>query len=450
MLGGQIFMKNKNKNENEITSLGKCYVDSPIKLSKKEGDSIFSYVSDEDRILYDVKSRIIKAEKKNNVEPLCFIQAGPREKIFFDPSKTKAGIVTCGGLCPGLNNVIRSLVMTLYYRYGVKNVLGFRYGYQGFINSFGHPVMELNPKNIDHIHLLGGTILGTSRGPQDIEEIVNTLEIMNINMLFCIGGDGTLKGANAIYQEVTKRNLKISVVGIPKTIDNDINFVEKTFGFETAFSIANLVIRDAHNEAQAAFNGIALVKLMGRESGFISANAALSMQEVNYVLIPELKFDMHGEKGFLSSLEKRLLDRRHAVIVVSEGAGQFLFKDKKAEYDPSGNLKFNDIGLYLKNEIKKYLTSKNIPHSIKYIDPSYIIRSQSANANDSKFCVQLAQNAVHGAMAGKTGIMVGIRHHKFIYLPITLATKERKKINLESELWWNVLESTGQPMNMIN
>jgi 6-phosphofructokinase 1 len=274
---------------------------------------------------------------------------------------------------------------------------------------------------------------------------------MNINILFCIGGDGTLRGANEIYQEVKKRNLKISIVGIPKTIDNDIMYIEKSFGFETAFSIAHNILKDAHNEAKGAYNGIALVKLMGRDSGFIAAHAAISSQEANFVIIPEMKeFGLYGVKGFLRVLKKRLIERHHALIVVAEGAGQNLFDDKNVEKDASGNIKHKDIGIFLKDRISEFFTDQNFPFTIKYIDPSYIIRSAPANANDSKFCSQLAQNAVHGAMAGKTGFVTGIWNSTFTYIPISEAIKQRKKVDINSELWWNVLEATGQPVKIKN
>jgi 6-phosphofructokinase 1 len=436
--------------ETEVKSLGICKIKSPLNLSNIDNDNIFNYITKEDRILYDTSLKSFLKYKTTEELPLSFEKAGPRELIFFDAPKTKAAIVTCGGLCPGLNNVIRSLVMELHYRYGVKNIVGIKYGYEGFIPKYNHPIVELTPKYVEQIHLFGGTILGSSRGDQSVEEIVDTLENLNINILFCIGGDGTLRGAQAITEEITKRSLKIAIAGIPKTIDNDINFIEKSFGFETAFSVANTIIIDAHNEARGAFNGISLLKLMGRDSGFIAAYAALSMQEVNFVLIPEMHFDLYGEKGFLESLKKRVEQRRHAVVVVAEGAGQFLFEDKTVLKDQSGNVKHKDIGILLKETIAEYFKKLNFPHSMKYIDPSYIIRSTAANANDSKFCSQLAQNAVHGAMAGKTNFVVGIWNHEFTYLPISLAIKERKKINLESELWWNVLEATGQPTRMEN
>jgi 6-phosphofructokinase 1 len=382
--------------------------------------------------------------------PVSFEKAGPKETIYFEPAKTKVAIVTCGGLCPGLNNVIRGLVNQLYYRYGVSRILGIRYGYEGFISKYNHSVIELTAPMVSDIHLSGGSFLGMSRGDQDVKEIVDTLEILNVNILFCIGGDGTLKGAHAIYEEITKRKLKISVAGIPKTIDNDIDLIQKSFGFETAFSIANDIIRNAHNEAQGAYNGIALVKLMGRDSGFIAASAALAIQEVNFVLVPEITFDLYGIRGFLKVLRQRLEERHHAVIVVAEGAGQDLIESKDLQKDASGNIKHKDIGIYLKEKIKEEFDAKGFPYSIKYIDPSYIIRSAPANANDSKFCTLLAQNAVHAAVAGKTDFVVGYWNYEFTLVPIPMAVARRKKIDVEGELWWNVLEATGQPISMKN
>lgn len=432
----------------DVKSLGRCSVLSPLKLSSVSGDGVFNYITDDERVLHDnTLSNFMKC-KETDETPVSFLKAGPREKLFFDPAKTKAAIVTCGGLCPGLNNVIRSLVMELHHRYRVTRIIGIQYGYEGLVSKFGHSFIDLSPKMVEKINLMGGTILGSSRGNQDVPEMVDTLENNNINILFCIGGDGTLRGANDISDEIAARGLKISVVSIPKTIDNDIGFIEKSFGFETAFSIARDIIRDAHNEAVGAYNGIALIKLMGRDSGFIVANAALSMPEVNFAIVPEMDFELHGGRGFLKELRKRLDDRHHAMIVVAEGAGQFLFEESGVNKDASGNVKHKDIGLLLKEKISEEFDYKKFSYSLKYIDPSYIIRSAAANANDSKFCSLLAQNAVHAAMAGKTGMVVGYWNGSFTYLPIPIAVKERKKINLESELWWNVLETTGQPVHM--
>ncbi len=433
-----------------IKTLGKCSVKTPIKLSKIDGDGIYDYVGDDERILYAANLNTIKECFAENKEPLSFERPGPKEKIFFEPAKTKAAIVTCGGLCPGLNNVIRSLVRQLWTSYHVKTIYGVQYGYAGLNPDNELPFIDLNPDVVDEIHKDGGTMLGSSRGDQPVDVIVDTLERHSINILFCIGGDGTLRGAHAIAEEIEKRNLKIAIAGIPKTIDNDINLIDKSFGFESAFTAAQEILLDAHYEAQGALNGVALVKLMGRDSGFIAANAALAVPDVNFVLIPEEEFDLENSKktGFLNILEDRLARKKHAVIVVAEGAGQHLFNKDKIEKDASGNVLHKDIGLFLKDEIKQYFSKINTPVSVKYIDPSYIIRSIPANANDSKFCLQLALKAVHAAMAGKTDFVVGYWNSYYTLLPIEEATKERKKINIEGEFWYNIIEATGQPMKM--
>ena len=374
----------------------------------------------------------------------AFLAAGPRRQLYHDASWTRAAIVTCGGICPGLNDVIKALVNTLYYTYGVDNIFGIQYGYSGLIPSYGLKPVILTPDVVDGIHTTGGTILGSSRGAQDEVEMVKTLERLNINILFTIGGDGTQRGAHAIAQEIQKRKLPISVVGIPKTIDNDLNFMEKTFGFETAVQTASPIISCAHNEAKGCYNGIGLIKLMGRDSGFIAAYASLANSLVNFCLIPEVPFTLMGEKGFLPALEKRLSQKHHAVIVVAEGAGQQLFQESEAVLDKSGNKLHNDIGVFLKDSIVKYFKFKNIECGVKYFDPSYNIRSTPANGMDSIFCLHLAQHAVHAAMAGMTDIVVGNWQGYFTYVPIALATMYRRKIDPRGQLWQSVLLANRQ------
>lgn len=437
-----------SKNDFDISTIGDASIPSPIQLSKISGDKLFNFVADNDRIILDVSFTSFNACITTHSPPNCLEKAGPRETLFFDPNTTTAAIVTCGGLCPGINNVIRSLVMALHYFYSVKRIMGVRYGYEGLIPANGHEFMDLTPDKVKDIHEFGGTLLGSSRGAQAVPEMVESLIKNKIDILFTIGGDGTLKGANAIGEEIEKRGLNIAIVGIPKTIDNDIDLIDKSFGFETAFDVASPIIRDAHNEATGAFNGISIVKLMGRDSGFIAASTAIAMPVVNFVLVPEVDFKLEGENGFLEALRKRLLLKHHAVIVVAEGAGQHLFETMKETKDASGNVQHQDIGPFLKQRIKQYFDSIGTKTTIKYIDPSYIIRSAPANANDSLFCNRLAYHAVHGAMAGKTKFVVGRLNNRFVYLPISAVVNERKKIDVEGELWFGVLQSTGQPFKM--
>ena len=373
-----------------------------------------------------------------------FEPAGPRPHLYFDSSKTKCAIVTCGGLCPGINDVIRAIVMEAFHKYRVPAVLGFRYGLEGFIPRYGHEVEELTPRKVTDIHQFGGTILGSSRGPQDPSEIVDSMERLNINVLFMIGGDGTMKAMQSIVEEIKKRGLRIAVIGVPKTIDNDISFISQSFGFETAVFKATEAIQSAHTEALGYRNGVSLVKLMGRESGFIAAHATLALKEVNFVLVPELPFALEGEGGLLSALADRLVSRRHAVIVAAEGAGQHLMEGSR-QTDASGNVMLSDVADLLRREIKRFLTERGIPFSFKYIDPSYIIRSGPANANDKVYCGFLGQNAVHAAMAGRTNMVVAKLMDRYVHVPLSLVTRKRRRLNPHSEYWRAVVESTGQP-----
>lgn len=420
----------------EIESLGTAKYSSPFNID--------DFINDKRKILYRVVSSDVIDMVKRGEEPPSFERAGPRKELFFNPSETQAAIVSCGGLCPGINDVIRSLVMQLHYIYKIKKILGIRYGYQGFSPNTTHPPIALFPDQINYIHSQGGSFLGSSRGTFPIEKIVDQLVRWNIDILFTIGGDGTLRGSTQIVEEIKKRGLEISVIGIPKTIDNDVSYVAKSFGFETAFSAAVQAIQSAHAEAKGSPNGVGLVQLMGRHSGFIAANAALALKEVNYVLIPEMDFDLHGEKGLLKILEQRLKDRYHAVIVVAEGAGQKFFQEDMGE-DASGNSKLGSIGLFLKDQINKHFRLIGTAINLKFIDPGYIIRSIPANPNDSVFCGLLAQNAVHAAMSGRTNMIIGVWNNLFVHLPTQLVISKRKRINNSGRLWHSIMESTGQP-----
>ena len=391
-----------------ITQLGPPKIPSPVREPVDENNGN-GFVSDEDRIVVDTKIANLIPTIRSGQTPPSFELAGPREKIYFDPSKVRAALVTCGGLCPGLNDIIRSIVLGLHYGYGVRNICGIRYGLQGFIPKYGHEIMDLNPDRVTDIMNRGGSILGSSRGPQSIDDILDSLERMNIGVMFMIGGEGTLMAALRISEAIIERGLKISVIGIPKTIDNDIMMVSRSFGFDTAVDVATGAIKGAHNEAQGYPNGIGLIKLMGRHSGFIAATATLAQQDVNFALIPEIDVDLEGQNGFLRNLEKRLELRGHAVVVVAEGFGQRFFDDAGQERDASGNIKLKDIGLYLKDRIRTYFDQKGVEVSLKYIDPSYMIRSLPANANDSVFCGFLGRGAVHAGMAGKTRMIISRR-----------------------------------------
>jgi len=382
-------------------------------------------------------------------EGVLFELAGPREHLFFDPAQSCAGIVTCGGLCPGLNNVVRSLFRELHDGYGAPKVLGFRMGFQGLDPNVGLEPFLLNHTMVDEIHKHGGTLLGTSRGPVDIGAGVENLIRRKVEMLFCVGGDGTQRGASVLYEACRERGHPLSVVGIPKTIDNDISFVTRTFGYLTAVEEAHRVIDAAHTEARSVRNGIALVKLMGRHAGFIAAGATIVSQDVNFTLIPELPFALDGTGGFLEVLKRRILDRGHAVVVVAEGAGQHLFSEMPGARDASGNIKLNDIGPLLARAIESFFAAERLPMTLRYFDPGYQIRSRPANCEDAALCDQFARQAVHAAMAGKTGLVIGFLHGLFIHVPTSLIVSRKKQLEPDSVLWQAVLSATRQPAQFL-
>jgi 6-phosphofructokinase 1 len=373
---------------------------------------------------------------------LQFELAGPRARLFFDPKETRAAIVTCGGLCPGINNVIRSLFLELHYGYGVAEVLGFRGGYGGLDPDCGVEPVKITPEFVDSIHQKGGSILGTSRGPVDTCRAVDNLIARRVNILFTIGGDGTQRGANDLYQEARKRGHSMSVVGVPKTIDNDVGFVSRTFGFFSAVQEAARVLDCAHTEARSVQGGIGLVKLMGRHAGFVTAGAVVANQDVNFALIPEVTFSLDG---FLAALKQRMLSKSHAVIAVAEGAGQDLLAANGSERDASGNVKLKDIGPFLREKIEAFFKVEKIPVVLRYFDPSYQVRSRPANGEDALLCDLFARNAVHAAMAGKTGVVIGFLHERFIHVPIELLASHTKRLDPASGWWRSVLAASGQP-----
>lgn len=420
-----------------IDNLGECKIPNP-------GERAI-YTSEEERVLFYSRTKDLNAYAETGLPQPTFEAGGPREKIFHDPNWTRAAIVTCGGLCPGLNDVIKGLVQVLHFDYGVKSILGIRYGYKGLVGGSGYSPMVLTPEVVDTIHTQGGTILGSSRGEQDIGEMVDMLQRLNINVLFCVGGDGTLGGAQRIAEEAMRRNQAISVIGVPKTIDNDLSFIDRTFGFESAVLASADVITCAHMEAKGAPNGIGLVKLMGRDSGFVAAYASIANSVVNFCLVPETEFEMDGPNGLLQALENRFnMGKDHAVIVVAEGAGQKFFDGQEKKRDKSGNLLHHDIGPHIKSRINEHFKEQGQDVTVKYFDPSYLIRSVPAEGTDAIFCFRLAEHAVHAAMAGKTNMVVGYWNNNFTHVPIKLATMKRRKIDVDGDLWHTVLGATRQ------
>lgn len=431
-----------------VDELGPCKVLSPIHLSTEKEDYQANYVEDGECIRYDIDH--VMGEEELDCDRNLIQKAGPREHIYFNPKHVNAGICTCGGLCPGLNDVVRAIVRCLYNRYGVRRIRGIRFGFKGFFPDMGFDTMDLTPALVDDIHKTGGSFLGTSRGGGDrVMDIVDAIEALNMNMLFIIGGDGTQRGALEVAEEIEKRGLRVAIVGVPKTVDNDLVFIQRSFGFDTAVQKATEAVSAAHMEARSHINGIGLIKLMGRESGFIATATALASHEANFCLIPEVPFDLEGSEGLLASLEDRIRESHHAVIIVAEGAGQNHLNATN-EKDASGNKKLGDIGVFLRDRINEYFKKRNIHINLKYIDPSYQIRSAPAAPTDSIYCERLGNNAVHAAMAGKTKIVIGLVHDKYVHLPMRLVIARRNTVNPDGSLWRDAMDSTGQPVLMVN
>jgi 6-phosphofructokinase 1 len=418
--------------------LGECKIASPLRATR--------FMDTSKQLLFRADIDELRAQFRAGVDPPAFELAGPRERIFFNPATLKCGIVTCGGLCPGLNDVIRSLVFCLHEKYGVAKVYGFKYGYEGLVERSALTPIELTTRKLTQINEVGGTVLGSSRGPQPVGEMVDTLERLGIQLLFTIGGDGTLSGAHSIVEEIRRRELKIAVVGVPKTIDNDISFIDMSFGFDTAVEAARHATRAAYVEASCHRFGIGLVKLMGRDSGFIASFATLADTQVGLCLIPEIAFSIDG---VVRAARQRIQRDGYVVIVVAEGAGQSLLAEA-SESDASGNRRHGDIGVFLKDKIPEAFRAQGIAVTLKYIDPSYMIRSLPANARDANFCLRLGHAAVHAGMAGKTDMVIGSWRRRLTHVPIPAAISSRKKVGTDGYLWQTVLSVTGQADDLLS
>ncbi|PON51077.1 ATP-dependent 6-phosphofructokinase [Parasponia andersonii] len=392
--------------------------------------------------------------KRDSPRGVHFRRAGPREKVYFKSDEVRACIVTCGGLCPGINTVIREIVCGLSYMYGIEDILGIEGGYRGF---YSKNTLRLTPKVVNDIHKRGGTFLRTSRGGHDTHKIVDNIQDRGINQVYIIGGDGTQKGAALIYKEVEKRGLHVAVAGIPKTIDNDIAVIDKSFGFDTAVEEAQRAINAAHVEVESVENGVGIVKLMGRYSGFIAMFATLASRDVDCCLIPESPFYLEGRGGLFEFIEERLKENGHVVIVIAEGAGQeYVAQEIETieKKDASGNKLLLDVGLWLTDKIKAHFTKvRKMAINMKYIDPTYMIRAIPSNASDNIYCTLLAQSAVHGAMAGYSGFTVGPVNSKHAYIPISdklgvvfqRVTETQNTVKLTDRMWARLLASTNQP-----
>jgi 6-phosphofructokinase 1 len=433
-----------------VRALGECRLPSPFATRLADKQTTPHYVHEDDRVLLDDTISVLEAKNLPLSGLPSFETAGPRQKIYFDPAHTSVGIVTCGGLCPGLNNVISGVVQELTVHYEVERILGFRNGLRGLTAAHRYDTIDLTQSVVRDISTSGGTILGSSRGDQDADEMVDTLVARAIDIMFVVGGDGSIRAAMRLVSVITERGLDIAVIAIPKTIDNDLPYTDQSFGFQTAFDSATDFISSVAIEAAAHENGVGIVKLMGRHSGFIACYAALANDRADIVLIPEVAFTLEGAGGLLARVEQHIRERGHIVIVVAEGAGQELLEaegrtDPEGATDASGNVKLGDIGQLLRDRLTDHLSEVGLPPIVRYIDPSYSIRTRAANAYDAVYCLRLAHAAVHAAMAGRTETVVVRWRRRFVHIPMPLITSHRNRVDPDGDLWMSVLEATGQP-----
>jgi 6-phosphofructokinase 1 len=409
----------------------------------------------------------------------CWVRAGPRALCYFEPHSVVAAVVTCGGLCPGLNNVVREIVLTLHNTYGARRVYGVQKGYWGFhtpdadlsVGAARHPSCPsadapvLTPEGVAGINTQGGTVLGADRGglsassvAADVDVILRFCANRGINQLYVIGGDGTHRGASSVALEAQRRRVPLAVAAIPKTIDNDVDIIDRSFGFETAYSEAQQAIRSAKTEAASALNGLGIGKLRGRHAGFIAAHAAMASGDVDLCLIPEVPVVFTGPASFGAHVLAVMRRKGHAVVVVAEGAGEkeILAEQRAAAtaasaaggacFDAGGNALLPEVGPWLKAKLSAYLTERGCRPICKYIDPSYMIRSVAAHAADAEYCMLLGQNAVHGAMAGFTGFSTGLVNNRMAYIPISAITANSpRKMNARGRTYERLLQITRQP-----
>ncbi|KAL4422989.1 hypothetical protein ABPG77_005469 [Micractinium sp. CCAP 211/92] len=409
-----------------------------VRISIMSYDSVESSGSHRDHgaqtgaVLYD--------PAKNEAIPLpnFALRSGPRKTIYHNPKDVTAAIVTCGGLCPGLNDVVQNIVYTLD-DYGVPEdqIFGIRYGLRGFLDRHAKPV-QLSRQTVDGIQLKGGTVLGTSRGNAKIPAIVERLRLWGINQLYVIGGNGGNAAAHAIAKECREQGVVCNVVGVPKSIDNDIQLIDRCFGFDTAVEEAQRSLISARVEARSS-GGISVVKLMGRQSGFIAMNASMASGVVDVCLIPEIRFDLEKLCDFVATIMAR---KDYCVVCVAEGAGQDIMDSSGPKgTDASGNPILQDIGVFLRDVFKKRFKGVDV----KYIDPSYMIRSIPTITTDRIYCKVLGQGAVHGAFAGYTDFTVGLVNTHYVFLPTTTIIQFPRTVDPRGRQWNRLKTAINQP-----
>ena len=425
-----------------IARLGERTIDTPLRDLLGGREESVHYVTETDRVLLDDTLGVAKRRSAGTPAELpAFNPGGPREKLYFEPSTVTAAIVTCGGLCPGLNNVVRALVLQLANAYGVKSILGFRNGYSGLTDTSAP--LALTPELVRDIHNRGGTILGTSRGGQEPAAMVDTLARHRVDMLFVIGGDGSLRGAQ-----------KIAAKPPPATAarrgGHPEDHRQRHSVDRPELRLPDRVRPRRRVDPRRAHRG----RVHRRRRGTGQADGPA--QRLHRLLCDTRQPRSRLRPDPRSLLPARQLPALPAQARRSAGArsrGRRRGRragavPRSAETDASGNARLGDIGALLRERVTAHFAQHGTPLSLRYVDPGYAIRSVPANAFDAVYCARLAQAAVHAGMAGFTSMVVARWHGRFIHLPIALATATRNQVDPHGDLWMSVLEATGQPKHL--
>lgn len=357
-------------------------------------------------------------------------------------SLKRIGVLTGGGDCAGLNAVIRAITRCAVSRYGI-NVIGIRDGFEGLL---GEPrTVSLTTNMVKGLLFRGGTILGSSNKGDPFayksvdhgkvmstdrsDEVLSNIHDLELDCLFVIGGDGT----NAIAYKIFQRG--VPVIGIPKTIDNDLGATDVTFGFDTAVNVVVDAIDRLQTTAES-HHRVMIIETMGRNAGWIALEAGLA-GGADVILIPEIPFEV--EKIYDTILHRRKAGRNFTIICVAEGAkpkgGDVVVKKMVA--DSAEPVRLGGIGERLAGWLEKYDVGECRATVLGHIQ-----RGGTPTAFDRNLCTRLGAGAVHAAVHGDFGKMVVLRNSRIEVVPIQEAIAQIRLVDPESD-WVRTAIDTG-------
>ena len=332
----------------------------------------------------------------------------------------RVGVLTGGGDCPGLNAVIRGVVK----KSAGNNVeiIGIKNGWKGLVDNES---VELGLESVSGILPKGGTILGTSRTnpykrPDDLARVIENYKKMKLDALIAIGGEDTLGVAN----KLSKEGKGINVVGVPKTIDNDLNATDVTFGFDTAVNIATEAIDRLHTTAES-HHRIMVVEVMGRHAGWIAIHSGIAAG-ADVILIPELKMDL---EEICASLKRRhAKGKGFSIVVVAEGAtfkeGQVITQEEKL--DSFGHVRLGGIGERLAAEIES-----RTGFETRVTVLGHIQRGGTPSAFDRVLATRFGVKAMELVLNKKFGYMASLKGTEIVEVPIKEAVGTLKTVDMK-------------------